>query len=438
MAIIAILTSNPAVRHCCVSQIASLGHEVLEERLSSSGIHDIPRRAHLAVVECSPDASDPGLECVRRAHRRQNPTPIVIIASESSEGLAIAGVRLGARDYLKHPFTQEEVAATLHRCLPANEQLGELDGAIIGNSTLMESVKTLIRRVAPTNCSVMITGETGTGKEVVAQHVHRLSSRRHKSIVCVNCAAIPESLLESELFGYEKGAFTGAVSARDGKLKQADGGTVFFDEIGDMSLQAQAKILRAIEAKEIYPLGGNRRVRIDIRVIAATHRDLESMAREERFRSDLLFRLNVARIKLPPLRERPSDILPLIEHLLPQYNQRFGCHVEGFSEEALCQIREYSWPGNVRELKNVLEVIFLNLPSRKITAAELPDQVRTFWRSSEGLPQAERERMLSALFETHWNISEAARKLHWSRMTLYRKLAKHHIVKSQLTASAGS
>ena len=219
-----------------------------------------------------------------------------------------------------------------------------------------------------------------------------------------------------------KGHLRGPPFLRDGKLAQANGGTVFFDEIGDMSLVAQAKILRAIEAKELYRLGGGRKQVLDIRVIAATNRPLEALVKEDRFRTDLYYRLNVARVRLPALRDRPADIPVLIEHFLPHFNQMFGRRIVRFEREALDVMTSYSWPGNVRELRNTMEITYLRLKGDTVTVRDLPAEIRNV-PDVEG----ERERLMAALLETRWNVSEAARKMHWSRMTMYRRLAKHNL-----------
>ena len=305
---------------------------------------------------------------------------------------------------------------------------------MIGVSLSMQETKAYIGRVALTDSNVLITGETGTGKELVADLIHRNSPRHEKPFVCINCAAIPDSLLESELFGYERGAFTGANSSYEGKLRLAHGGTVFFDEIGDMSPYAQAKILRVVESREIQRLGAKKSIPVDVRIMAATNQDLERLTSEDKFRKDLYFRLNVARVQLPPLRDRKEDLLPLFNHYIGEFNRGFGREVEGFSEEALESLFDYDWPGNVRELKNLLEAIFVNLPSRRISFVDLPQQLRRRLRQTAELPQDERERLLSALFSVNWNRSKAAQRLHWSRMTLYRKMAKYHIVRGDETA----
>jgi DNA-binding NtrC family response regulator len=403
-------------------------------------------RLDAAVLECSACENDPGLVLARRIRNLNQHARIVVIATSGSEDLAIEALRIRAVEYLKPPVDEATLicavvgaeAADLHgRPVGGGIEFTTASDAIIGESSAILSVKRFLSKVAASDTNVLITGETGTGKEMIAEQIHALGSRSRKPFVSVNCSAIPETLIESELFGYERGAFTGAVGTRDGKLAQADKGTLFFDEIGDMSPLAQAKILRAIESREFTRLGGNRPVRVDVRLIAATNRDLESLLREDRFRTDLFFRLNVARIELPSLRERSSDIPLLIQHFVRHYNRVFGAAVERISGEALKQILAYPFPGNVRELKNVIEVIFLHLVPGQKLVQRLPDQVLTTWRKITTLPQDERDRLVKTLLQTEWNVSAAARKLEWSRMTLYRKLAKYNIQpeRGPLTAS---
>ena len=300
--------------------------------------------------------------------------------------------------------------------------------SMVGNSLPMWKVKTYLRKVAVTDSHVLITGETGTGKELAAQYIHRHSTRHTKPLVTINCAALPDGLLESELFGYERGAFTGATSSYCGKLKLADGGTVLFDEIGDMSPYAQAKILRVIETREVYPLGGRRSVPLDIRIIAATNRNLDQRMANNEFREDLYFRLNVARVRLPPLRDRKEDIPLLIDHFLQKFGAQFEGTIEGFSDEAMERLRSHDWPGNIRELMNLTERIFIDPPQGKVTVADLPKSMQNRSPALQETKPAEREILLYALSQTNWNKSKAAERLHWSRMTLYRKIAKYHIV----------
>jgi transcriptional regulator with AAA-type ATPase domain/transposase len=291
----------------------------------------------------------------------------------------------------------------------------------------MQAIKAYIAKVASTESHVLITGETGTGKELLAEQIHRQSRRSQQPFVCINCTAVPDSLLESELFGYERGAFTGAGALNRGAFEQAEGGTLFLDEIGDMSPHAQAKILRAVEGKEVRRLGGQRSIPLDIRVVAATNQDLEQLVAAGQFRKDLYFRLNVARIHLPPLRDRKQDLGPLCEYYIQVLNEQLGREVESLTADVLSCLLRYDWPGNVRELKNLLEAIFINVPSRTIAFMDLPEPFRRRLKGAAGFPLAERDLLLSALFSTRGNKSKAAQQLHWSRMTLYRKLREYQI-----------
>jgi DNA-binding NtrC family response regulator len=366
--------------------------------------------------------------------------PIILVAEKSSEEQAIAALKAGINDYIKQPFAADEMVAAVRRCLSGKIALESSEGSaevsglmgghrMVGESRAMCDIKAHLGRVARTGSTVLITGETGTGKELIAEMIHRQSPRRHGPFVCINCAAIPDALLESELFGYERGAFTGALSMRDGLLKQASGGTIFFDEIGDMSLYAQAKMLRAIETKTVCPLGGKRSTAVDIRIIAATNQDLKRLMEEGKFRQDLYFRLNVTRLHLPPLRQRREDIPLLLTHYLQELNRRFGSEVQGFTEQALTCLIRYEWPGNVRELKNLVEAIMVNHPSPWIDVEDCPELL-SHESQEEAPPQTERDRLLAVLFSTNWNKSKAAQQLHWSRMTLYRKIEKYHLVSS--------
>jgi transcriptional regulator with AAA-type ATPase domain/transposase len=298
---------------------------------------------------------------------------------------------------------------------------------IIGESASIQAIRAYIDKVAMADCHVLITGETGTGKELVAAQIHRHSRRSQQPFICLNCPAIPDSLFESELFGYERGAFTGAVTRNLGAFERADGGTLFLDEIGDLNPYAQAKLLRAVEDKVVHRLGGQRDIPLDIRIIAATNQNLEQMATTGQFRKDLYFRLNVANIHLPPLRERKADLWPLCAYYIEALNQQWDREVTGFTDDVFDALLRHDWPGNVRELKNLLEAIFITVTSRAITFTDLPEAFsRRLW-DAEVPPLSERDRLLAALVATQWNKSQAAQKLHWSRMTLYRKLRQYHL-----------
>ena len=306
-------------------------------------------------------------------------------------------------------------------------------GSIVGSSKSMVELRDYIRKLARSDANVLITGETGTGKERVAQSIHSESPRHKCPFVCVNCAAIPDSLIESELFGFDRGAFTGAQEGYLGKLRLANGGTVFLDEIGDMSLAAQAKVLRVIESRELFPLGAKRVATIDVRFIAAINQDIDPLLQEHRFRRDLYYRLNVARVLLLPLKERNEDIPELLGHYIKQFNQRFNCKVERPTPELLECLMNYEWPGNIRELRNFVEAVFIDPPDGPISLSDLPESFRCIFARYVVKSVPERERLVSVLYQTNWNKSQAAAQLNWSRMTLYRKLAKY-----QLTAPSRS
>ena len=354
--------------------------------------------------------------------------PIVLVVWQGSEQLAVAALRNGIDDYVQGSACRAElVGVLLSHYLPNPDP--SLDGCelLVGESEAMRGVKAYIQRVAKASSNVLITGDTGTGKELVARMIHRNSPRTDKALVCINCAAIPDTLLESELFGSERGAFTGAYSSRDGSLKAADGGTVFLDEVGDMTPYAQAKILRVIETHEIYRLGGGKVQYVDFRVVAATNRDLEALSQEGLFRRDLFFRLNVARIHLPPLRERREDLLPLAHHFRQEYNCTFGRNTVGFTPRSEQAILQHVWPGNVRELKNIVEIAFINLDPDS-ESVEIPELFCRAVENKDITGIAEADLILNALSKTRWNKSKAADILSWSRMTLYRKMERHGIV----------
>jgi len=300
---------------------------------------------------------------------------------------------------------------------------------LIGNSAGMSRLRDYIPKLGRSDAHVLITGETGTGKECLAESIHEASPRRKQPFICVNCAAIPDSLLESELFGYERGAFSGAQHSYPGRLRLASGGTVFLDEIGEMSTVAQAKILRVLESNQVFPLGGRRVAEVDVRFIAATNQDLEPLVEQTRFRRDLYYRLNVVRVRMPPLRQRREDIPELMAHFIGKMNERGGHQVEGPTAEVQSLLRQYEWPGNVRELRNLVENIFVDPPEGPVEWKHLPDSFRSYFTGQERESTPERDQLLGVLQRTNWNKSKAAEQMKWSRMTLYRKMSKFHIVR---------
>ncbi|MDA8140328.1 MAG: sigma-54 dependent transcriptional regulator [Desulfobacteraceae bacterium] len=303
-----------------------------------------------------------------------------------------------------------------------------MDDGIIGHGQTMKQIKRFLLRVAGAGSTVLITGETGTGKELVARAIHNNSPRAAHPMICVNCAAIPENLVESELFGYQKGAFTGAAATQKGKFSLAHQGTLFMDEIGEMSLCAQAKILRCMESNEIFPLGAARGTSVDVRVIAATNRDPEALVDQGIFRSDLYYRLNVAHIHLPPLRERKEDIPDLVAMGIDHLNRQMGRRIQAISDEALTSLVHYAWPGNVRELNNLLESAFIQCESRRIEFCDFPKTFVKKINYAAGSISSEKDRLVLALAHADWNKAKAARTLHWSRMRIYRSMKRYNIV----------
>ncbi len=370
--------------------------------------------------------------------RRSSPSvPILLLAVNGSEQLVVEAFRLGLADYVAAPWPSEALMDAIQRCLrnkrthrsaprPAASAPLSTD-RIIGSHSTVGKLKSHMADAAAADCTVLITGETGTGKELAAEFIHESSPRRNKPFICINCAAIPDALLESELFGYSKGAFTGADGLHDGLLRAAEGGTVFLDEIGDMSLFAQAKILRVLESKEVCRLGGTQRLQLNVRFIAATNQELETMTHRGSFRKDLYFRLDVARVQLPALRERRHDIPLLAEHYSRENSRRRGAPAPAFSEECWKCLLQYDWPGNVRELKNVIDSLFLGQVPESFCLEHLPARIRALVGTAGNLSSSERDLLLTVLSSEQWNKSKAAAKLRWSRMTLYRKMAKYQI-----------
>jgi DNA-binding NtrC family response regulator len=359
---------------------------------------------------------------------RDSAARVIVLAQDESESLAVAALRCGVTDYFPATCSTDELCDAIRRYLRAHTARDESLSALVGDSAPMRDLRIRLGRLAATDTSVLITGETGTGKELAAQLLHTESPRRRHRFVAVNCAAIPDSLFESELFGYERGAFTGAGAARAGLLQQAQGGTIFLDEVGDLSPVAQAKMLRAIETRAIVPLGGRTPLPLDVRLVTATNQDLEKSVAEGRFRRDLYFRLNVVRLRLPPLRERRSDIPSLVRHYAGYFAARTGRAVTAFSDPALSSLQQYDWPGNVRELKNLVEAVLALGHDPSVSVADLPRDI------TERLPASDeardREQLLNALFEARWNKSRAARQLRCSRMTLYRRMSRLRVTGS--------
>ena len=402
-----------------------------------------------------------GLDILRVLSERGLSARVIMITGEGTHKDAFMATRMGAFDYIEKPFTPERILVSVGRCIDFNAiQTANLDlkrqalkgQEIMGSHAAIEELRVVIARVGPTNGRILILGESGTGKELVARAIHRSSDRRDRPMVKVNCAAIPQSLMESELFGHEKGAFTGAIKAHKGLFEQADTGTLFLDEIGELSLDVQAKLLRVLQSGELARVGSERLIRVDVRVIAATHRDIQEMVGDGDFREDLFYRLNVINLRVPPLRERGEDIAMLARHFMEQAREDHSLGYRYFGERALKQLEGYHWPGNIRELKNVVERLAIlsdeqlidDIPeiraateSRATLAQEgesavsgQPSDPTTFQFSSLVLPWHEfhysldRSYIKFVLNQAGGNVSEAARVLCLERAYLHRLMKK--------------
>jgi len=393
-----------------------------------------------------------GLDTLRKIKELAPSLVVIMMSGHGTIETAVRSTKMGAYDFIEKPISLEKLLVCIRNALgmlrlkDENDSLRDLaygDRQMTGTSPVMTKLKEQIRLVAPTNASVLITGENGTGKELVARSIHFHSQRKDRPFVEINCAAIPEELIESELFGHEKGAFTGAVSQKKGKFDVADGGTLFLDEIGDMSLKTQAKILRILQERKFERVGGNRTIEVDVRIVAATNKVLEEEIRAGTFREDLYYRLNVVPFTVPPLRERREDIPLLVEHFLEMFCQREGLERKLITPEALELLKNCFWPGNVRELKNVVERLVIMTPGRTITAAHIPDsaalgesareaggrldavlELGSLREAREGF---EKEFILQKLEENNWNISKTAEAIELERSNLYRKMKSYGI-----------
>ena len=386
-----------------------------------------------------------GLDTLAEIKRVRPETAVVMISGHGTIETAVKATRLGAYDFIEKPLSLDKTLVILDRALEharlesENASLREkLDerSQIIGESAVIRALREQIAMAAPTNGRVLIYGENGSGKELVARAVHALSARHDRAFVEVNCAAIPEELIESELFGHEKGAFTGAHSRRRGRFELADGGTIFLDEIGDMSLKTQAKVLRALEEQSFERVGGKDTIKVDVRVIAASNRDLQNLIRHSRFRDDLFYRLSVIPIEVPPLRARTEDIPLLIDHFIRVFSTDNGKRVKTLSGEALAYFLAYDWPGNVRELRNMVERLVIMAPRDLIDAEDVPAPLRpketvgeTRERTlREARDNFERAYILAELRANEWNMTRTAERLGIERSHLYRKIKGYSII----------
>ncbi|MCX8009962.1 MAG: sigma-54 dependent transcriptional regulator [Ignavibacteria bacterium] len=392
-----------------------------------------------------------GLETITKIKEINDTTSIVMISAHASIGNAIEATKRGAFDFIEKPIDREKLIITCRNAvqqtnLLLNNQIlrEKVEGAseISGESDEIKNIIEVIHRVAPTNSRVLITGENGTGKELVAKAIHRFSTRNKFPLIEVNCAAIPNELIESELFGHEKGSFTGATAQRIGKFEQANLGTLFLDEVGDMSLNAQAKVLRSIEDNSIERVGGNKKIPIDVRIIAATNKDLLKEIQANKFREDLYHRLNVIPIHVPPLRERREDIPLLIQHFTTKICEENKFQEKKFKPDAIQFLKEQEWKGNVRELRNLIERILIMIPKTTITIDDVKSQMIQVPKDASNITNSiddfqefkdrmEKEFIIKKLKQYNWNISKTAEVLGIQRSHLYNKINKYGIHKEK-------
>jgi len=393
-----------------------------------------------------------GMEFIRRAAEIAPEVPVVVLTAFGSIGNAVEAIKEGATDYLQKPVDIQGLKGVIIKAARSRGMMRELEtlrrsvmtgaGEIVFHSSSMERVMKMVRSVAPTTSNVLILGESGTGKELIARAIHEMSKRKENPLIPINCAALTEGLLESELFGHEKGAFTGAVSSSRGKMELAEGGTLFLDEVGDLSLPIQAKLLRALEQKEIMRLGGDRVIYVDVRILAATNADLKGRVERKEFREDLYYRLSVFTISLPPLREREEDIPLLIGHLTKKICEGNDIQEKGVSERVVGIFSRYPWPGNIRELRNTLERMILLSEGDTVTGEHIPQDIRDatskeaipvpgrvgpLKKGTLSLPEIQRTAIIETLKATGNNRVRAAKSLGISVRTLYRKLKEYDI-----------
>jgi DNA-binding NtrC family response regulator len=388
-----------------------------------------------------------GMEALREIKKEDSKIPVIMITAHGTMESAIEAMKIGALDYISKPFEIEELKVQIRKALDIGdmtkqiefltEELREKTGkVIIGDSDKIKKVLEIVNRVAKSNATVLITGESGTGKELIANAIHYNSDRADKPYVKVNCGALPENLLESELFGHEKGAFTGAVARKLGRFERADGGTIFLDEVGEISLPMQVKLLRVLQEKELERVGGTETIKVDVRIVAATNKDLKKMTEEGSFREDLYYRLNVIPIELPPLRERREDIPQLIEYFLEKYCREIGRSKMKLSKEALDIFLNYRWKGNIRELENVIERLAILCEGDIIEKNDLPRELvyennknTEFILPKEGinLEEVEKNLIQQALEMSDYNQTKAAKLLGITRHTLIYRMDKYNI-----------
>ncbi len=444
---ILVVDDEEIVRESLVEWLREEGYNAEAAEDAFKALEKIKERNwDIALVDLKMPKMD-GLELLERIKKESPDTQVIIFTAYATVHTAVQAIKKGAYDYLVKPLDPEEVSLLIERLLKSQELLKEVSFLrkeltkqyrfhdLVSKSPKMQKIFELARTVAKSNSNILILGESGTGKELLARAIHNESPRANGPFVAVSCVAIPDTLLESELFGHEKGAFTDAISQKKGKFELAHGGTLFLDEIGDISPKMQLTLLRVLEEKEFTRVGGTKPIKVDVRIIAATNRDLQKAVQEGRFRDDLYYRLNVITIHLPPLRERKEDIPLLVQHFIEKFNLQMGKKVERISDEALRMLMQYDWPGNVRELENTIERAMVITKGKAITPEdiEIPSLQKNFPTEESGktLEAVERAHILRVLNETDWNIQRSAQILGIDRTTLYNKIKKYNLKKPE-------
>lgn len=446
---ILVVDDEPSQRKMLHANLSLDGYSVFEAEDGSDAISRVSEEFFDLILMDNRMSHIDGIEALKEIKKISPGIPVIIITAYASVETAVEALQAGAHDYLTKPLDIDELRFKVQQTLEfwrlkednilQRRRIENLFDAsrIIGRSQKMKEVLETVAMVAPTEASVLILGESGTGKELIANALHQGSGRADKRFIKINCAALPETLLESELFGHEKGAFTGAVGRRPGRFELADGGTIFLDEIGEMTPATQAKLLRVLQEREFEPLGSTRTVKVDIRIITATNRILKDEVKKGTFREDLFYRLNVVPIQLPPLRERKEDILLLIEHFLKIYNDKNGRRLLGFHPRALDALMRYSWPGNIRELENVVERAVILTTDDYVPFSELPEAIRgatgdtVFGEIRQGIRpgitirEMEKELIIKTLEDNEENRTRTARILGITRRTLQLKLKEY-------------
>jgi two-component system nitrogen regulation response regulator NtrX len=452
MASVLIIDDEPNIRRMVGALLGAEGFEVREAPDGATGVtRATESEPDLVLLDLMIPGLLDGMAVLERLRAAYPDLPVVMMSGRAGLADAVKATRLGAVNFLEKPLSPEGVLLAINSALELRLARRErsalradlgLAGELVGESPAMHALGAMIARVAPSDARVLITGESGTGKELVAAAIHAGSPRRERPFVRVNCAAIPRDLLESEMFGHERGAFTGATDRRLGRFELAHTGTLLLDEVGDLGADAQAKLLRAIEAKEIERVGGGTPIRVDVRIVAATNRDLERAVRTGQFREDLYFRLNVIPVSVPPLRERPSDIPALVRHFAALQRQRSGQAAPVWTDEAIQYFMRHRWPGNVRELANIVERLSILHAGAPIGLAEvravlplsetgqmglspaLPDLLQPELTLSDALDEHEKLLISRALSAAHGVVAEAARRLNTDRPNLYRRMKR--------------